>query len=343
MRIGILGSGQLSRMLALSGIPMGFNFVFYADKPSSDMNHLGEVIYGKYTDNESLERFARKCDVITYENENIPFESVQFLEMLKPVYPNAKALAVTQDRILEKNLFDRLEIPTTKYRSIDSIKEALKFAQDFGYPFILKKRRNGYDGKGLIKIISDGQLLSMDENYFKDCIAESFVNFEREVSMISVRSTLGQQVYYDVCQNQHHNGILIKTGNIINDPMFELAKAYIDSVISALEYVGCIAFEFFQVGDTLLANELAPRVHNSGHWTIEGAYTSQFQNHIRAICGLPLGNTSSIHPTTMINIIGKMIDKNEVLNNDFYYIHDYHKEPKQGRKLGHITMINVIQ
>lgn len=337
MKIGILGGGQLSRMLALSGIPLGFEFIFYTQKNNSVKN-LGEIFYGEYNNYKALETFAAQCDIITYENENIPIETLEFLENIKPIHPNSLSLKITQDRFLEKTMFQQLEIPCPIYKKTETLKDVLNFSNQYGYPFIIKKRKNGYDGKGLIKISDKTSLSNLSTDFLKNTICEENIPFHREFSIIAVSSATEQR-YYDLCENQHNNGILITTFNRINDPMFELAKIYIDRVIKHLSYVGCMAFEFFQVNDKLFANEIAPRVHNSGHWTIEGAFTSQFENHIRAISGLPLGNTHSRCHTKMINIIGNMINKKEILMKDFCHLHDYKKEEKPGRKIGHVTMI----
>lgn len=340
MKIGILGAGQLSRMLALSAMHMGFEFVFYDEKTTKSVANLGCFIKGSYSDYRSLTEFANQCDVLTFENENIPYDSIEFLESLKPVYPGWESLKHTQDKILEKELFEKLAIPVPAYENIHSVAEATQFSKKWGYPFLIKKCRNGYDGKGLVKINSEKQLLTMSQDFFNESICEQYVAYDREISIIAVNAITAQRTYYDVCENAHQNGILIKTCNRPNDPMFAKAKEYVDSIIDELKHIGCIAVEFFQVGNTLLANEIAPRVHNSGHWTIEGAFTSQFENHIRAIAGLPLGNAQSRGSATMMNIIGERLNINEILNNDLYYFHDYQKESMPGRKLGHITMIS---
>lgn len=339
MRIGILGAGQLSRMLALSALPMGFEFVFYAEKFTDSVMHLGDFIKGSYTDYEALTQFANQSDVVTFENENIPYQTIEFIESLKPVYPGSFSLKLTQDKLFEKELFSKLSIPTPSYRLINSKSDIQDFAKLYEFPFFIKKRLNGYDGKGLIKINSENELLNINQHFLNQSICEQYVRYDREISMIAVRSTLGERKYYDICENTHHDGILIKTSNILQDPIYSKAREYIDLVIDSLNFIGCIAFEFFQVGNSLLANEIAPRVHNSGHWTIEGAFTSQFENHIRAISSLPLGSTLSRHNATMFNIIGNMPDKIALLKNDSCYIHDYKKEGRPGRKIGHYTII----
>ncbi len=337
MKIGILGGGQLSRMLALAGIPLGFKFIFYEPNNAEAVEGLGTIMHAPYTCTNSLAEFAKLADFITYENESIPYSSVEFIEKIKPTHPNSKALRFSQDRLNEKNLFKQLNINVNHFQKVDCKMEAMSFGQTFKYPFILKKRTLGYDGKGQYVINNENDLLILDDNIFHNMIAEEIVHFDREISIIAISKGPHHIVYYDLCENQHQSGILIKTYNKPLDPAFEIAKDYIDRIIAFLNYTGCIAFEFFQVGNNLFANETAPRVHNSGHWTIEGAATSQFENHLRAICDLPLGSTKSLGHSCMVNIIGEMPDKQLILNNKNAYLHDYGKTPYKGRKLGHIT------
>ncbi|MFO1256883.1 MAG: 5-(carboxyamino)imidazole ribonucleotide synthase [Gammaproteobacteria bacterium] len=336
--IGILGAGQLSRMLALSTRHMGLEFTFYGEQFTRSIEHLGNFIQGSYSDYDQLRAFSNLCDVITFETENIPYQTVEFLESLKPVHPNSKSLKMTQDKIFEKSLFSKLEIPTPNYQILHSLDEANHFGAQYGYPFIIKKCKDGYDGKGLTKINNPTDLIDFKFKP-KASICEQYVKYDREISIIAINSVDGQHSYYDICQNTHRDGILIETRNQIDDPIFPIAKEYIDRLMNELNYVGCMTLELFQVGQTLLANEIAPRVHNSGHWTIEGAFTSQFENHIRAISGLPLGNTSSRNQVVMNNIIGSMLDLKQQLTNDLCFFHDYQKEPRPGRKLGHFTTI----
>lgn len=337
MNIGILGAGQLSRMLAIAGIPMGFNFIFYSPSDENCVKNLGKVINKPYDDKEAVIKFVSLCDVITYENENIPYETAVLIESLKPLYPNANTLLNTQDRLLEKQLFQLLKIPTVHFKSIDSYQDLFNFIQEYDFPVIIKKRTQGYDGKGQIKIYTNKDLVKLEGEILSNLIVEKMINFEREVSIIGTKSRNGEVVYYDICENNHINGILERTRNIIKDPIFENAKIYLNKVIEHFNYVGCLAFEFFQYKGILYANELAPRVHNTGHWTIEGTLCNQFENHIRAIAGLPLGNTDSIAHFEMRNIIGELPSLNEILNLKDTYFHDYQKEPKSGRKLGHIS------
>lgn len=339
MKVGILGGGQLSRMLALAGIPLGFEFSFFEPAPENGVSRLGNVIQKPYSDIEALASFIESCDVITYENENIPVETATLIAKCKPLHPNTKALKTTQDRLLEKTMFDHLSIPTVAYQPIDSKTALEHFVQLHGCPLILKKRRQGYDGKGQRKINSAEDIATLPNDFLKDAIAEQFIAFDREISIIAVKGANGDCRYYDICENHHEKGILHHTQNKMDDPMFGVAKIYIDKVIQQLDYVGCISFEFFQKGTQLYANEIAPRVHNSGHWTIEGAQTSQFENHLRAITGMGLGNTSSTGNFQMFNLLGSIPNKDRMMNYDFAHLHDYQKMAKPGRKVGHVTML----
>lgn len=343
MRIGILGAGQLSRMLALSGIPLGFTFSFYEPNIEHCVNGLGSLIHKPYTDEKALTNFVNACDVITYENENIPVDTAQYIASLKPLYPNVLSLQTTQDRLLEKTLFEKLNIQTVPFQKIDSLHELELFLEKNSFPVVIKKRRQGYDGKGQLKLSSANDLSLLTDDFLNNCIVESYISFEREVSIIAVRNSAGDCRYYDICENEHKNGVLNQTFNKINDPMFEQAQQYINRIIEALDYVGCLAFEFFQKEDQLFANELAPRVHNSGHWTIEGSHTSQFENHLRAICNLHLGNTESKGVYQMINLLGKIPDSASLLSLDYLHLHHYQKSERANRKVGHLCLpVNPI-
>ena len=247
MKIGILGGGQLSRMLALSGIPLGFEFVFYFPKIAHALNNLGKIYHGEYHDLENLRIFAKQVDFITYENENIPIATLEFLEQIKPIYPNKKSLQVSQDRLREKQFFCELKIPTNRFVEVNSKADLLHAIKNLDYPLILKKRTVGYDGKGQLKIDEDTNLHLISDEYCHDCIAEEFVRFNREVSLIAARNNRGESVFYDICENVHKDGILFKTINQIKDPIFDIARSYFDKIIDTLDYVGVLAVEFFQV------------------------------------------------------------------------------------------------
>lgn len=337
MRIGILGGGQLSRMLALAGYPLGFEFTFLEPTADACARELGRFICAPYQDQNALRQFADQVDIITFENENIPVDTLTFLNEYKPVRPGIKALTTSQDRLFEKTLFRSLDIPCAPFAQINSYEDLLTAAKTLSFPLFLKTRREGYDGKGQLKINNLSELEAINPTMLSNAIVEQGIAFQREVSLIAARSVSHEIVFYDICENRHQNGILIETQNKVDDPLFETAKTYLTRLLDALDYIGILCVEFFQVDNQLIANEMAPRVHNSGHWTIEGATTSQFENHLRAIANLPLGNTQSLGQATMRNLIGTMPNKNELLAQG--HLHDYHKAPKPGRKLGHVTKV----
>ena len=339
MRIGILGGGQLARMLALAGYPLGFEFVFLCPDPDACAAPLGEHLCAEFKDHAALQDLVEKVDRITYEFENIPTETVEFLKGKLPVYPSPQALATARDRLHEKNLINKLGIDTAPFMVIDSLDELQQAAAKIGLPAILKTRTLGYDGKGqqLLRKPSD-LIAAWDDINSAAVILEGFVAFEREVSIIAVRSLSGEMTFYPLSENSHEAGILKRSLSLQDDPMQGLAEDYAQRLLEHLDYVGVLAIEFFQLEGTLLANEMAPRVHNSGHWTIEGAVTSQFENHLRAIAGLPLGSTALTNHSAMINLIGKLPDLDAVLRTPDAHLHLYGKAPRPGRKLGHITL-----
>lgn len=341
MKVGILGGGQLSRMLALAGIPMGLEFCFFEPNEPCCAASLGEVIYADYNDQKALEQFLEKVDLVTFENENIPPATLEFLEQKKAVYPNRKALELAQDRLLEKNLFQSLNIPTAPSFEVNNKDDLDKALAQTGFPAILKKRRGGYDGKSQFRLYKAADVEALSSTDFEDAILEGFVSFDREVSLVAARNIRGDVVFYDLCENLHRDGILFRTVNKLNDPTFDLARDYVYQIIKKLDYVGVMALEFFQEGQQLLANEMAPRVHNTGHWTIEAAMTSQFENHLRAILGWPLGRADSLAYATMFNIIGDFPEKKQVLKYPELHLHDYQKTPRPGRKLGHVTTLSA--
>lgn len=320
-------------------LSLGLEFYFYEPNAESCACGLGPRIQADYQDFDNLKKFADAVDVITFENENIPVKTLQFLQQYKPVYPGIEALRTSQDRLFEKTLFQELGIPTTEFMPVNNADDLTAAIVKMGYPVILKKRTHGYDGKGQLKINTAAQLQDLQTDLLSNSIVEKWVSFDREVSLIAVRNPSGQTVFYDICENVHNNGILFTTKNKINDPDFELARGFVLKLLDKFQYVGTIALEFFQVGARLIANEIAPRVHNSGHWTIEGAVISQFENHLRAILNWPLGDCSSLGYATMYNILGQLPDKIKLLQDGRVHLHDYHKLPKPGRKIGHYTKI----
>jgi 5-(carboxyamino)imidazole ribonucleotide synthase len=339
MKIGILGGGQLARMLALAGYPLGLEFIIL--DPSSDAGavKLGEHLHGNYDDPALLAELAQKADIVTYEFENVPAEVAQFLAAHTQVYPAANALAVAQDRLQEKNFFHQLDIPTARFAQVDNLDDLQRVMPDIGYPAILKSRRLGYDGKGQVVLKSTDDLAqAWEAMQGVASIVEGFVSFQREVSIIAARRPNGEVAFYPLSENQHRGGILRVSECRTADALQAQAQDYVTRLLEALDYVGIIALELFDADGKLLANEFAPRVHNSGHWTIEGAETSQFENHLRAILDLPLGNTSTRGYAGMVNFIGNLPTSMQVLEINHAHLHLYDKQPRKGRKVAHATI-----
>ena len=338
MKIGVLGAGQLARMIALAGYPLGLDFIFLDPAADACANSLGEHLHGAYDDPELLAELAERADVVTYEFENVPADVAEFLTTHTQVYPPAKALAVAQDRLIEKNFFRQLGIPTAEYIAVDSLSELQHAMVNIGYPAILKSRTQGYDGKGQSVLKSEQDLVAAWQLLDGvPAIVEAFVPFTREVSIIAVRNASGQMVFYPLSENYHRGGILRVAECKIDDPLQQLAEKYVTDLLIELDYVGVLALELFAIDEQLIANEFAPRVHNSGHWTIEGAETSQFENHLRAILDWTLGSTKAIGKSAMINFIGGIPDSKELLTISNSHLHLYNKAPRKGRKVAHVT------
>ena len=340
--IGVLGAGQLARMLALAGIPLGFKFLYVDPSHSSPASLLGEQIVAPFEDATALQKLAESSDLITYEFENIPVSVVRKLAQTRSVYPPPKALESSQDRLLEKQFFKQHGIATAPFYPVDDLPSLEQVLTVLKLPLILKTRRLGYDGKGqfLVKSLEDA-ITAFKKLGQKGIIAEGFVQFDRELSCIAVRGIDGATFFYPLVENFHHQGILrlsLAPALVHNTDLNLQASAQVGRILQALDYVGILAVEFFEKEGKLIANEMAPRVHNSGHWTIEGAETSQFENHIRAVAGLPLGDPKPRGFSAMINLIGFMPDATKVLKIPGAHLHDYGKEPRAGRKLGHLTI-----
>lgn len=339
MMIGVLGGGQLARMLALAGKPLGLQFMFLDPAEEACAAELGEHLRGDYTDRDLLAKLADSCDVVTYEFENVPVEVIDFIAEKTPVYPSARALAVGQDRLAEKNFFRELGIPTAPFFAVDRFERLQEAMPEIGWPAILKTRRLGYDGKGQAISRSAADLYEAWQQLAgSTVIAEGFVPFRREVSIIAARNVLGQIVYYPLSENQHRGGILRLAKCCENDPVQSQAESMIAKLLEALDYVGVMALELFDVDGHLIANEFAPRVHNSGHWTIEGSETSQFENHLRAILDQPLGDTRTRGFAAMQNFIGGVPSLKEVLALSQVHLHLYNKASRKGRKIAHATV-----
>lgn len=350
--IGILGAGQLGRMLALAGYPLGMRFRFFDPAADSPAGHLAAHIVADYDDWEALQAFAESVDVITYEFENVPVETARFLEGFCPVYPPPLALEKGQDRLVEKTFFRALGIPTPDFAEVSSEADFENAHRLVGFPAVLKTRRMGYDGKGQSIVRNREELAEAFKLLAgQPSILEQFVTFERELSIIGARGLDGQTVFYPLAENTHREGILRlsvapaprrpKTSQLLeyHQSTQSLAEMYAAALMTALNYVGVLAIELFQVGGQILANEMAPRVHNSGHWTMEGAVTSQFENHVRAVGGLPLGSASLVGVTAMVNLIGQIPEAASILKIEGAHLHLYGKLPRPGRKVGHINLV----
>lgn len=342
--IGVIGAGQLGQMLALAGIPLGLRFTFLDPSAQAPATRLGRHIQAEYDDELALEQLAVECDVITLEFENVPISAVTCVEHHNQIYPGGRALAIAQDRIKEKQYFQSLGIPVARYHAIDSFDDLQSATADLGYPCLLKTRRLGYDGKGQVVIRSHQDLQPAWETIRgTPSILEQMIPFTREVSIISVRSTRDELAFYPVSENQHRCGILHRSEIHPEDPAQAKAEAYARHVLDGLDYVGVLAIEFFEHEGQLIANEMAPRVHNSGHWSQNGAVTSQFENHLRAILGWPLGSTARTGYSIMFNLIGTMPPRAPFLALPGVHLHDYGKEPRTGRKLGHVNVVADTQ
>ena len=347
MRIGILGGGQLGRMLALAGYPLGLRFRTLDLSPEAPAGQVSELMAADFNDTDALKRFARGLDIVTYEFENVPVDPARFLSRRVAVFPPPEALEAAQDRLTEKRFFEHLGIPTPAFVAVDTWDDLKTALNDMGLPAVLKTRRFGYDGKGQVVIRKTEDVSGAWQSLGGvPLILEGFVAFEREVSLLAVRSRNGETVFYPLIENHHRDGILRLSLCPAPEATSELqheAEAYARSALEALNYVGVLAIEFFERDGHLLANEMAPRVHNSGHWTIEGAEVSQFENHLRAIIGWPLGSTATVGYSAMLNLIGTLPDLRTVLAMDNVHLHLYGKTPRPNRKLGHITLRTTSQ
>jgi 5-(carboxyamino)imidazole ribonucleotide synthase len=340
--IGILGGGQLGYMLALAGYPLGLRFRFLDPSPEAPVGRIAPRVTGDFSDRAALEKFAHGLEVVTYEFENVPVDAVHFLAKKVSVFPPPGALEAAQDRLREKQLFEKLSIATTEFASVPASSDLDLALKKVGLPAVLKTRRMGYDGKGqwLLRTQEDVRM-AKDGLPRLPFIAERLVPFTRELSVLAVRGKAGETAFYPLVENHHRNGILRLSLAPAPGVGPEIQKAAEDAarkVLESLQYVGVLAIEFFECDGKLLANEMAPRVHNSGHWTIEGAVTSQFENHLRAINGFPLGSTTPIGASAMINLIGELPVSAQVLAIPSAHLHLYGKEPRPGRKLGHVTL-----
>jgi 5-(carboxyamino)imidazole ribonucleotide synthase len=341
MKIGVIGAGQLGQMLALAGHPLALEFLFLDPSPDCPGARVGEIITGPFDDAPSLRKLAAGSDLVTYEFENVPVSALEKVSRTRTCLPPIEALGVSQDRLLEKELFQHLGVPTPPFRTVESPAELRAAVAAVGLPSVLKTRRLGYDGRGQYCLRRPADL----ERAWAalggvPLILEGFIEFDREVSIVGARSTRGETRCYPLADNEHRAGILhVTRAPHRNARLQRAAEQHLGRILDHFGYAGVLTIEFFVRRGKLIANEMAPRVHNSGHWTIEGAVTSQFENHLRAVLGLPLGDTSAVGHAAMVNYIGAMPDRERVLAIPGAHHHDYGKTPRTGRKLGHGTVV----
>jgi len=343
LKVAVLGGGQLAQMMALAGTPLGMSFTFLDPAPDAPAGSLGRHVRSGFEDPEGLDAIGQWADVVTWDFENVPAASARRLAHQVAVYPPPHSLEVSQDRVVEKEFLRSLGIPVPAFAPVDSNESLRRAVEAIGTPSVLKTRRFGYDGKGqrVLRVPAD---LGAAWAHLAGTplVLEAFVPFTRELSILGVRDRDGATAFYPLVENVHRDGILrrsVAPAPGLTPALQALAETHMQRVFERLRYVGVLAIELFQVGDELVANEMAPRVHNSGHWTIDGAATSQFENHVRAITGWPLGPTTVTGAVGMVNLIGRIPDPNAVLAVPNARLHLYGKEPKPGRKVGHVTVV----
>lgn len=340
--IGILGGGQLGRMLAVAASRLGLKAHIFEPSANPPAGHVADqVTTASYEDDAALRRFAQSVDVITYEFENIPTSALDILEQIRPIHPGRRALAISQDRLSEKEFLTGLGLKVAPYANVTTAAEAEAAAQSIGTPSILKTRRMGYDGKGQIRLKDASDMAeAWQAMQGAPSVLEGFINFSHEVSVIAARASDGQVACYDPGENVHREGILHST----TVPAILTAAQRMDAVLlagqilNALDYVGVMGVELFVTPDGLIVNEIAPRVHNSGHWTQNGCDICQFEQHIRAVAGWPLGDGTRHSDIRMENLIGADMDRVPELRGTNAALHLYGKsEVKPGRKMGHVN------
>jgi 5-(carboxyamino)imidazole ribonucleotide synthase len=355
--IGILGGGQLGYMLALAGYPLGLRFRFLDPSPEAPVGRIAQRVTADFDDESALEKFAAGLELVTYEFENVPVAATKFLAERVPVFPPPATLEIAQDRLKEKALFHKLGIAITAFAPVHDANSLDAAITSVGLPAVLKTTRLGYDGKGQWTLRTAADVAKLKSELAAPLTAahvngatspdtapfilERFISFTRELSILAVRARNGDVAFYPLVENRHHGGILrlsLAPAPSLDPALQREAEDIARRVLESLNYVGVLAIEFFECQGRLLANEMAPRVHNSGHWTIEGAVTSQFENHLRAVLDLPLGSTRAPGFAAMLNLIGETPPPAEVLAIPGAHLHLYGKSPRPGRKLGHITL-----
>ncbi|MGH8201626.1 MAG: 5-(carboxyamino)imidazole ribonucleotide synthase [Steroidobacteraceae bacterium] len=344
MTVCIVGAGQLGRMLALAGYPLGLDFLFLDPARHAPAGQIAPMLHGPFTDPRLLRRLARECEVLTFDWENISVDALRSRVISAHgarICPPIAALAAAQDRVGEKRLFERLGIPTTRWRAVGARSQLERALREVGVPGVLKTRRLGYDGKGQIRVRTpEDAHRGWEELGNVPLIYEEWVAFDCEVSVIGARSVSGATVIYPLNGNVHSQGILRLTRAPYGPPRWQrIAAQHLHRCLAHFRYVGVLTIEFFVRDGRFIANEMAPRVHNSGHWTIEGCATSQFENHLRAILDLPLGSTRALGFSAMLNLIGAIPPRHGLLARDGLHLHDYGKQPRPGRKVGHCTIV----
>jgi 5-(carboxyamino)imidazole ribonucleotide synthase len=340
MTIGIVGAGQLGRMLALAGYPLGLDFLFLDPAADAPAGRVAPILQGAFTESRLLAELSQRSEVLTFDWENISVDALRALRGTR-IAPPIAALAAAQDRVSEKKLFERLKIPTTRWVAVSSRAQLTRAMRDIGLPAVIKTRRLGYDGKGQAVVRTKEDVEQAWETLGKAALLyEELIPFDCEVSIIGARSPRGEIAIYPLNGNVHSQGILRLSRAPYGPPRWQkLAADYLERVLAHFRYTGVLTIEFFVRAGKLIANEMAPRVHNSGHWTIEGAVTSQFENHLRAILDLPLGSTQARGFSAMLNLIGTMPARQSILADGDLHLHDYGKQPRPGRKLGHCTLV----
>jgi len=329
-------------MLALAGYPLGLHFRFLDPSPEAPVGRIAQRVTAEYADQDALEKFANGLELVTYEFENVPVTAVRSLANHVPVYPPPQALEAAQDRLNEKNLFKKLGIATTSFVEVNKAPELDAAVRKTGLPAVLKTRRMGYDGKGQWVLRTQEDVAKVKNDFpAAQLLLENFVAFQRELSILAVRGRSGETVFYPLVENHHRAGILrlsIAPAPKLGSALQRAGEQAAERVMHELKYVGVLAIEFFECNGELVANEMAPRVHNSGHWSIEGSATSQFENHLRAVLGMPLGATTTLGASAMLNLIGEVPEAADVLAIPDAHLHLYGKSPRPGRKVGHVTL-----
>lgn len=337
-----MGAGQLGQMLALAAGRLGVRLRFLSPDDQAPAGRFSELIVADYENEAALAHFVEGLDLATYEFESIPSSAVRFVAERVPTFPPPLALETAQDRVREKECFERLGIPTAPFAAVESMSEVRQALEKTGLPAVLKSRQLGYDGKGQAVIRARDEIgLAWVKVGAVPAMVESFVKFSRELSIIAVRGRTGEMAFYPLVENHHSDGILrfsLAPAPNVASGVQAAAEDYARRIMDELDYVGVLAIELFETAAGLVANEMAPRVHNTGHWTIEGADTSQFENHLRAIIGLPLGSTEMSGAAGMVNVIGTEPDVGRLREIDNVHVHMYGKAPAPRRKLGHITV-----